>query len=309
MSTLANKANNDGINSNNLTDQTNHIVTSNSNKNDEFTGLKSKLSDRLALFENKMPLVMAKKDPIIPIAKLEKPEQHPSIANKINANKPNLLDRFNKNVNKNPVMIKHMPMFNMEKETPKLVRVEKEIQGSETKEEKSIEKSIEVNFEPEFERETPHEVRQETQEIVPEIVYTPNDQEKLMKRMISAKGVKKGLTNAKDLGKAKASEKILGLANMLQNKVGPKQGDNLNDKNKFLLLNDADIQVFNEENKRIDIEEIKNEKEPENNAYDIDKNIRLERKSVVEMILEKPMYKANVIKKRKQRVFKLKEDA
>ena len=198
-------------------------------------------------------------------------------------------------------MIKPFPTFKVEKEIQNPVKLEKENQPVE-KEEK--ENKVELNEE----KENQQESKEEIQEIIPEIKYTPHEKEKLMNRLMSAKGVNKGLTKTKEIGKSKASEKIMGLANMLNNRIGPKQVEDSHLKNTFLLTNDADIQLYNEDNKLINLEnKILEESEKPNEVEK--ENKKSETKDLVDIILDKPIFKGKIVKKRTQIIFKLKDES
>lgn len=256
----------------NVKDTNNDTISPTDSKQEETNSLKKKLTDRLALFENKKnPIVVEKKInlPCIDNTKGDKNDVCPE-HNRLIANKPNLLDRFNKNVNKGPVIVKQT-----------IINEEKEI--------------IHTN----------KEEKEEINNNLSNIKLNTVEQAKLMKRMISAKENKCPMMG-KDLGKSKASEKIMGLASMLQNKLGPKESSESEEKNKFLLTNDADIQIINTDNKDI----VNNEVTPEKNTH-IEKDERqiiIERKSLTEILFEKPLYKSKTVKKRTQKVFQLKEE-
>ncbi len=293
----------------------NVIESTNTNENNSNDGknikedkqsFKSKLTDRLAFFQTRKPNVVN----LIEKEKPHEKEQHPAILNKQDnlqgknpiqqssfnkpiLNKPNLLDRFNKNVNKEPIKIKFSQPGKEEKEILKVKDKEKEeiIQNKE-------EKPIENHEENETHNHENHDIPPAEEKL------TPVDQEKLMKRMISAKGVNKGLTKGKDLGKSKASEKIMGLATMFKDRVGSKEISEENKvKNTYLLTNDTDIQLFGDDNKQITLNKLSEEPESQEN------NIKIDKKSMVDIMLEKPMYNTKVTKKRTPKVFKLKEDS
>jgi len=294
----------------NIIESTNTIANNSSNERntkENTQSFKSKLTDRLAFFQTRKPNV-------VNLIEKEKPheiEQHSAILNnednhqeknpaqqssfnKPIVNKQNLLDRFNKNANKEPIKIKFSQPVKEKKEILKINYREKEkeevIDGEEVK-------PIEIHED--------NDVNNENHDIPPtEIKLTPVEQDKLMKRMISAKGVNKGLTKGKDLGKSKASEKIMGLATMFMGRVGSKEISEENKaKNTYLLTNDTDIQLFGDDNKQITVNKQSEEPEPEENSIKIDK------KSMEDIMLEKPMYNKKACKKRTPKVFILKEDS
>ena len=124
------------------------------------------------------------------------------------------------------------------------------------------------------------------------------DQDKLMKRMISAKGMNKGLTKDKGDFNKKQSEKIMGMASMLQSKLTHQPGQELQSgvmpPMKKFLLSDDDIQQIDDEHKtvvshgdnKLNFHINKNE-----NFENVSGVVNLENKSLVEIILEKPTNK------------------
>jgi len=113
---------------------------------------------------------------------------------------------------------------------------------------------------------------QEKNQEIPHSSFIPapskTDQEKLMKRITSAKGMAKGLTKPKGCLTQKTSERIMGMASMLQNKmVNPvvDAKNNLeNQPKKKFLLEDDDIQRIDDEKKPDYPENIKKNEFQEN---------------------------------------------
>jgi hypothetical protein len=168
------------------------------------------INSRLAMFDTKNKL---HDKPMIPKS-LDK-------ANIPISNKVNLLNRMNKDKDKEPI---RMMGFKPEKENKEIIGLTDSLNTKEPND--------------------THEPSEGTHHV--SFLPTPSkaEQEKLIKRIASAKGMAKGLTKDKVLAQ-KTSERIMGMASMLQNRiVNPVEQP----KKKF-LLNDDDIQQIDDEKK------------------------------------------------------------
>jgi hypothetical protein len=241
----------------------------------ELNDEKSKLADKMNIFENKNKIEKAN-------ANTNSTFNH-SLNTQNNINRPgnNILSRMNKD--KEPMkIIGVQPVKNDVVKFPN------------NKNENKIENKNENNND-----DSTHAPQKNN---ITENVFIPptknEDKEKLMKRITSAKNMNKINTQEKGLGVKKTSEKIMGMANMLQNRfTNPTQIDQEKElnkmletepiKNKFLLSEDNDVQQFDDE-KNID------QNNPQNTHKD-----------VINMIMEKP---TKIVKKRTIKNFELKED-
>jgi hypothetical protein len=180
----------------------------------------------------------------------------------------------------------------MNKEKEKMISTNKELYIKETKKDDRISNSIEhrENNEENIERSEPST-------FIP--APSKTDQEKLMKRITSAKGIAKGLSQAKGGLTQKTSEKIMGMASMLQNRMMNPVGNNIQEPKKKFILEDEDIQRIDDEKKPENLE--KNE----NCSIHINPN-QILGKSLEDIILEKPFNKN--IRKITKRDFKLPEE-
>jgi hypothetical protein len=302
--------------SNHVVEATNPNTSDVINKKGDTQSFKSKITDRLAFFQLRKPNIINTPIEIEKPQKIEhntlimnyqdKPHektetQHNSF-NKPIINKTNLLDRFIKNDNKEPIKIKIPQSVKIEKPNKNEKEIEKVKEEEKAKDvPHKEEKQILIHEENEIHYDNNHE-KKDTQ--LTEVKLTSVQQDKLMKRMISAKSTNPDSTKEKDLGKNKASIKIMGLASMFIGKLVPKdKPEDPQVKQTYLLTNDADIQLVGDEIKQIP--DNKTSGEPESQK----RRLNIERKSVVDIMLEKPMNIRKATKKREPKVFKLKEDS
>jgi hypothetical protein len=193
------------------------------------------------------------------------------------ANKINLLNKTNQKPNNNPTKIILKPIPNEDKT--------KETQNHLIQEEPNDKEIIPTI-----------EVIQPQEEIHPPVPQTTNpiDKEKLMKRITSAK-FNKGSSQAKVLTDKK-SEKIMGMAEMLQSRLNPsirpetrelnKIFDDNKSKKSFNLMNiDSDIQRVEDDRLILDDRQLK-EVSP--------------KKEIIDILLEKPTVRKSVRKIQKQ---------
>lgn len=194
--------------------------------------------------------------------------------------KNNLLNRMNKDKNKGPT---------------KIISTQENNNITNT----SPSKTVNIVITPSDNAEQSGENKNETEDTTyPNLPQTkPQDKEKLMKRIASAKGMQKGLTTKNtQLGDRKISQRIMGLANQLQDVL------QVDHPKKSFNIQDEDIQRLDDDNIKEDYSHKINNiprmsmLRPLLNRTD-EYELKLEKKDVQDIILDKPI--VNVSKTRK----------
>jgi hypothetical protein len=251
----------------------------NYNVNSNFPEVRPKMNDRLAMFENKNKIP---EKPLLAKA----PDTHYNTPAGVIFNKNSNL---NNNNNKNSNVLSRMNKEN--KEPLKLVALHQ----NEIKNDQVIDKNNPI-IKSAVNDNSKIEVKDESIENPEELTATKSsDQDKLMKRIATAKKNKSTLKASVDKTANNASTKIIGMAAMFQNKLpAPKSheqekelnkllGENVDGpKKSFLLDADEDVQLINENSEKI------SQKIQEHNDDDLFANKNQVKDLFVDILLEKP---------------------